>query len=191
MIVIDLEFTSFDFEKGDIVSIGAVDFLKPENTFYQEYRVRDDARVDEEARKVIGMTMEQLKDKNKPLFTEAIQEFIDWVNKTGHQIFAGQSMSGDMAYLLTNFRRAGVDWPWGWRTVDLHAYTFCHEWKKNGVQPLKENRHSAMGLSKECEMAGFKDPRKSEHNALHDAKITAECFSRWLFNKPMFKEFEE
>jgi len=191
MIVIDLEFSSLDANNGAILSIGAVDMLDPSREFYKEYRVFDGAAVVEESIAIAGFTKEQLHDKEKPTFEEAIQEFIDWVSKSKCTIFGAQNPLLDLTYLRNGFKRAGIDWPWGFRSVDLHSYVFCKIWGEKGVQPLREDGHSDMNLDAIARYAGFEIDRGDTHNALNDAKITAECFSRIMFDKKMFDEFNK
>jgi DNA polymerase III epsilon subunit-like protein len=45
MIVFDIETTGFDADKCAIVSIGALDFFNPENTFYQEAKIDADDKI--------------------------------------------------------------------------------------------------------------------------------------------------
>jgi len=71
----------------------------------------------------------------------------------------------------------------------------------NGKFLLDENRENAMGLSRILEFCGIPDKRiglkESEvekegesHNALEDARLEAECFSRLIYGKRLFSEFK-
>ncbi len=55
---------------------------------------------------------------------------------------------------------------------------------------LIEKDHSNMGLSNILKFCGLEDNRKA-HNALEDAKLTAECFSRLIYGKSLLKEFSQ
>ena len=60
MIVVDVETTGLYPNKNSIVSIGAVDFLNPVNTFYQECRIWRGAKISDQALEVNGFTKKQI-----------------------------------------------------------------------------------------------------------------------------------
>jgi len=190
MIVFDMEATSLDHNKGAMLSLGAVDLLDPTRTYYKEYRIWEGALVEDEALAVAGFNREQIQDQQKPLFKEAAQELIEWIQKSKSQILAGHNVMFDIQYLKAELNRAGIDWPLGHRSVDLHAIAFAKNWAENHTQPLREDGHSDMGLGNVAKYTGFTINRGTAHNALEDAKVTAECFSRLILDKKLFSEYD-
>ncbi len=78
MIVLDIETSSADPHRGSILSIGAVELEKPENTFYGECRLQDGAEIQDMALQVNGFTREQISDPEKPTVRELLVKFIAW-----------------------------------------------------------------------------------------------------------------
>jgi len=185
-----MEATSLDHVRGAMLSLGAVDLNDPKRTYYQEYRIWPGALVHDDALVVAGFTPEQIVDKNKPTFAEAAEEFIAWVDQSACTIIAGHNVMYDLMFLKEEMRRAKKEWKWGFRSVDLHAVAFCKVWAETKKQPLKEDGRSALSLDGVSGVAGITFRRGTAHNALEDAKLTAECFSRLLFKKKLFKEFD-
>ena len=55
---------------------------------------------------------------------------------------------------------------------------------------LVKDNHSDFTLGKVLNLCGIEDNRGS-HNALEDAKLTAECASRMLFGKKLLDEYKK
>jgi len=53
-----------------------------------------------------------------------------------------------------------------------------------------KNGNSVFGLSNTLRFVGMDDPR-NKHNALEDAKLEAEVFSRLVYGKNLIEEFKE
>ena len=75
------------------------------------------------------------------------------------------------------------------KIFDLHTLAQIIYYLKNNNFFMKED-HSDMGLTNTLEFCGMKDNRKA-HNALEDAKLTAECFSRLVYGKSLFLEYAQ
>ena len=189
MIVVDVETTGLDPKKHSIVSIGAVDFSKPENQFYQECRIWDGAKVSPEALEVNGFSEEEVRDPHKKTLEEVIKGFFKWVEKLPEKTIAGQDPSFDKGFLKASAERCGIEWTLGHRTVDLHSICYFHHLKKGINPPTKEGR-TALNLDKIANYVGLPEEPKP-HNALTGAKVEAEAFSRFVFGKLLLEEFEK
>ncbi|MDP3803920.1 MAG: hypothetical protein Q8Q87_00040, partial [Candidatus Omnitrophota bacterium] len=73
------------------------------------------------------------------------------------------------------------------RTIDLHTIAYWHYLKIGKEIPTKNN-HSALNLDSIIEHVGLPIKRKA-HNALEDAKLEGEAFSRLLRGKPLLPEY--
>lgn len=188
MIVVDVETTGLDPKKYSIVSIGAVDFKNPDRQFYAECKVWDGALVSEESLEINGFTEEQVRDTAKKSLEEITGEFKKWVDESSEVTLAGQNPSFDRDFLNDSFRRAGIDFKFAARNVDLHSVAYYDHIKKNISIPHK-NGHSDLSLNKIAEYAGLTEEPKP-HNALTGAKFEAEAFSRIMYGKQLLPEFE-
>ena len=89
----------------------------------------------------------------------------------------------------------------GYRAIDIQTVAQIRFLKENGKFKTKEGKND-MHLSAVMEMCKIKDPRKriaggkiikegTPHNALEDAKLTAECFSRIVYGKKLLNKYLE
>lgn len=189
MIVVDLEFSGLDFLKCGIWQIGAVEFENPENQFFEECRIDDEDLVEEDALKVVGKTEAGLRDKNKQSQKQLLEKFFEWCRKTKIKNFMCEGPQWDMGLLLVKANKHNLEFPFHHRAFDLHSIANLRYLQVKG-KLLIENDHSGMGLTNILKFCGMRDERK-EHNALEDAKLTAECLSRILNGKSIFKEYEK
>jgi DNA polymerase III epsilon subunit-like protein len=65
MMVVDVEASGTEYQKHSIVSIGAIDFDRPENRFYAECKLWEGAHVMEGALEVNGFTEAEITDPTK------------------------------------------------------------------------------------------------------------------------------
>src|SRR3989338_5668689 len=99
MIVVDLETSGLDPEKHGILSIGAVEFENPANTFYGECRLREGAIIDDEATKIHGFSEEQMRNCKKSA-KQLCEEFNLWSKRSEERTLAGQNLvSLDVPFL--------------------------------------------------------------------------------------------
>ena len=192
MVVFDLEFSGLDFtfSNTSILSIGAVSFENPEETFYKECRIWEGAEVEDEALKITGFTMEQITDPKKPLPHEITEEFIDWLKKYKDRTLGGQNIYTDYYMFVGELWRSKLKFQPGFRLVELHALAYQKYLQLGKEIPLHEG-FSELGLPKILRLCGIDFKGPIPHNALEDAKITAECFSRLINGKSILKEFED
>lgn len=189
MIVVDIEATSLNFEKSSILSIGAVSFDNPEKRFYAESRAYDDCDIDPKALEVAGFTIESIKDTNKPLPREILVDFISWLQQFDNQTLAGQNVHVDLKWLRAECQRSGINHKFGDRILDLHSIVYAKHLELGIPIPLY-NKRSNLGLDYILQFCGIGVTRKS-HNALEDALLEAECFSRIIKRKSLIDEYKE
>ena len=189
MIVVDLETTGLDAQKNSIASIGAVDFLDPSNVFYVECRIEEGAIISEESLKITGFTPESLRDKRRPSVKTVTQDFFWWCKKATARVLSGENPWLDASFLRKSSATYAIEWPFGHRLVDLHSICYAHylSW---GLPIPYERQGDGLGLDQIIEYLGIKADRKL-HNALADAKLEAEAFSRIIYGRPLFKEYTQ
>lgn len=192
MLAIDVEATGTEPSVHSIVSIGAIDILRPERRLYEECRKWDGAKVEDAALEVNGFSREEISDAAKQSEAELVRKFIAWALESGDQTFAGQNPSFDRDFLLHGALRAGhIDWRFAHRTIDTHTLCWMHMVKRNVVPPIdQEKKHSALNLDAVLIYCGI--PSEPEpHNALTGALCHAEVISRLLNDKKLLPEFEQ
>lgn len=192
MIVVDVETTGIYHKKNSIISIGAVDFFNPENFFYKECRIWDNAEIMPESLKINGFTIEQIKDPNKMSLAGAVRDFLSWANKCDDTTLAGHNPVFDILFLKDSAQRYKLEWNLGregiGRSIDLHTLCYSNHLKRGLNPPLKNDR-TDLNLNKVlCYVGLFDEPYP--HNALTGAKLEAEAFSRLIYGKNLIKEFK-
>jgi len=190
MIVVDMEATGTEPHKHSLLSIGAIDFSNPKNQFYEECRMWEGAHVMDEALKVSGFDAVSIKDPKKQTEKELVTHFLAWAATCQEQTIAGQNPSSDRDFIKYGCERAHINWPLAYRVIDLHSICYFHHIQK-GVTPPTTHKHSALNLNAILAYVGITEPQPKPHNGLTDATLEAECFSRLLYNKVMFEQFEK
>ncbi len=189
MIAIDIEASGLDARTDSIVSLGAIDVANPKNQFYEECRVWDGAHIDAGALKVNGFTKEEITDAAKKSEAELITAFIAWALEIeGNRTFSGQNTSYDRAYAQEACLRAGIEFPFAHRTLDVHTLAWMHMVKR-GINPPLENHRSRLDLDAILNYCGIPEEPKP-HNALTGAMCHAETISRLLYDEPLLPEFD-
>jgi DNA polymerase III epsilon subunit-like protein len=187
MIVIDTETSGLDPKKNSLLSIGAIDFENPERRFYGECRVFDSALISREALIVNGFTDESARDSSKMTDRELIIKFIEWASASSDTTFAGENPAFDRDFMKETALRYKLDWRFAHRTVDLHSIAYGYIRGQGRVLPMK-NGHTGQDLSATLTLVGMSDTRKA-HNALEDALLEAEAFSRLIYKKGLLPEY--
>ncbi len=192
-IVLDIETSGIDKLRCGIWQIGAIDLNNINEYFLQEARIDDEDTVSNAGKRtlfeVIGKTEEQLRDKNKQSQKQMIENFFNWVNKKPMKNFLCQNPQFDATFLDIKARKYNLEMPFHYRAFDMHSIAQLKYYDLNKKFLIK-NEHSDMGLTEILNFAGIKDNRK-KHNALEDAKLTAECFSRLMYGKNLFPEYTQ
>lgn len=190
MLVVDIEASGTEYNKHSIVSIGAVDFDRPENRFYQECRIWEGAHIMEGALAVNGFTEAEITDPSKKSEAEIVTEFLEWSQHLSDRTITGQNPSFDRDILKAAAERAGLSWDLAYRTIDTHTLCWMHIIKSGKTPPIDpQHRRSALDLDAVLNYCGI--PKEPEpHNALTGALSHAEVASRLLYDKKLLPEFE-
>ena len=182
MKVVDVETTGTEPEKHSIVSIGAVDFNSPERQFYDECRIWSGAEISLEALEVNGFTIKDIVSAKKKTLEKIIKEFVKW---SEDDVIGGGNPEFDRNFLKTSAKRYAVYWKPPLVTVDVRSLCYAHQIKKG-----QEVKTFGQKVDDTLQYVGLPAEPKP-HNALMGAKLEAEAFSRIIYGKPMFKEFEK
>jgi DNA polymerase III epsilon subunit-like protein len=188
MIVVDLEMTGLDVERHCIISLGAIDFFQPTRMLYLECRIRPGAEYDEQAFLVHGLSNDYL-SKQSLSEQQLLMQFSAWAGQSPTRVLMGQNVWTDAEFLRRAYELYHFDWLFGHRIIDLHSVAVAHHYLRGKMVPLK-NATTDLGLDKISQYCGIPKRNSDEpHNALTDAKFTAECLSRLLLGKPLLPEF--
>lgn len=188
MIVLDVETTGLLPDRCSILSIGAVDLDEPTNQFYDECRAWPDAHITEEALAINGFSREVVFDETKKSEAELIRDFIGWAtDRPQDRTLAAQNVSFDLSFVEAAAKRAGLESPFGKRTLDVHSLVWLHMVGR-GIVPPSMNHHSALNLDAALAYAGL-PPEPKPHNALMGALCHAEVIARIAYTKKVFPEF--
>ena len=205
MISLDIETSGGSPIEYGIWQIGAIELENPENQFLEEARIDEEDKIDDEALIITGKAEEELRDRNKQSQKEMIGNFFKWVDKIKMKNLLCHLPEFDQGFLRHKAKKyfnTDPFWPDYHRAFDLHtiAQTKFHE--INGKFLTKEDSNSDMGLNNIMKLCGINIERKKlengkitregkPHNAIEDAKLTAECFYRIMFGKNLFSEFSK
>lgn len=190
MLVVDVEASGTEPSKHSIVSVGALDLKNPANRFYEECRIWDGAHVMDEALGVNGFTKEQINDPDKQSEGDLTHAFLHWSDALEERTLAGQNVSFDRDFLKAAAHRAGhTDWPFAYRTIDVHTLCYMHI-VTHGMQPPAVHKRSALDLDAVLNYVGIPE-EPMPHNALTGALSHAEVISRLLYGRKLLPEFTQ
>lgn len=199
MIILDVETSGLNFNKCGIWQIGALDLENPKNTFLEEARIDYEDIIEEDALKTTDKKEENLRDKNKQSQKQLLENFSRWLEKAKIKNIICENPQFDWGFLVSKFRKYKLEIPFHHRTFDLHSISQSKFFEVNKKFLIKEN-HSNMSLPNTLEFCGIEDERRKvednkivkegkPHNALEDARLEAECFSRLIYGKNLLPEF--
>ena len=192
MIILDIETTGLNPERNSLVSIGAIDFYNPTNTFYGECKIKKGTKISKTALDINGFSVKELRDQSKQTVGDLVKSFSDWAQRsTSELILAGENVGRfDHKWLEHDAHANEIEWIFGYRSVDLHSLTVMDHYQRGISLPVKDNGVSALSLNKTLNYVGL--PAEPEpHNALTGAKYEAEAFSRLLTGKNLLEEFKK
>lgn len=199
MIVLDIETSGGNPIEHGIWQIGAVD-LNTMEEFLEEGKIDDKDKVSGEALMIIGKTEEELREKNKQSQKQLLEKFFKWLETRKMKTLLCHLPDFDQGFLRYKARKYfNIDpfWPDHHRAFDLHSIAQVKFFELNGKFLTKEDNNSDMGLRNILKLCGIKDERRSRetegkpHNALEDAKLTAECFNRLIYGTNLFPEYSK
>ena len=188
MIALDVETTGLDPKTCSIVSLGAVDIEHPENQFYDECGAWEGAHLSDEALAIHGFTREELTNGTRKSEAELIKAFVAWAtDRPQNRTLIAQNVSFDHDFVLQACKRAGLEFPFAKRTIDIHTLVWLHMEVKSVPQPVG-NHHSLISLDFALRYCGIPEEPKP-HNALTGALCHAEVFSRIAYTKKILPDF--
>ncbi|MFH1608109.1 MAG: 3'-5' exonuclease [archaeon] len=204
MIVFDIETSGLSSKKCGIISIGAVCLDDPNKEFYEEAKLDEEDVVEKGSIEVNGLMEEQMREGSKQTQKEMVKKFLRWVEEQDMKMLAGHNVGFfDLNFVKNKMEKYGLEFRTRYRSFDLCTAAQLKYFQINKEFLLDELRENAMNLSNVLKFCGIKDrrvkvdPRKgiveegTPHNALEDAKLTAECFSRLMYGKNLFPEFNK
>lgn len=189
MIILDVESSGLEAKDYSILSLGAVDLDDPTNQFYDECRVWDGAKIDEAALAINGFSEEEARDVSKKSEAELIASFVAWAtDRPENRTLAAQNVSFDYEFVRAACKRAGIDFPFAKRTVDVHSLAWLHMTKQGMVPPVGSH-HSLLSMSFILRYCGLPEEPKP-HNALTGALLHAEVISRIAYTKKLIRDYD-
>lgn len=189
MIVVDVETSGLNPELSSLVSIGAVNFEDRTQEFYEECKVFDGAEIAPEALAVNGFSKEQIVDSKKQSEAELIKKFAKWVSEQNavlqkthgyDHVIGAQAAYFDTSFLQAACKRAGINYMFGRRSVDLHAVSYAHHLAHRKPLPIKDGQIN-LSLNATLSYLGL-EPEPNPHIAITGARLEAEAFSRLIFD---------
>jgi len=191
MIVVDVETTGRNPRRHSIISIGAIDFDDPNREFYEECRIWNGAAIERKALEVNGFTEDNIRDPNKKTLEKIFKEFLEWTEFSDDRTLAGHNVGFDRDFLNASAMRYGIYWPFGYRTVDLHTLCYAHFLRRNIKPVINSNtKRTDINLDFVLSYVGL-NLRRDIHNALEDAKLEAEAFSRLIKGGSLLEEYKK
>jgi DNA polymerase III epsilon subunit-like protein len=187
MIVLDMEASGLDPNKHSLVSLGALDFNNPQNRFYEECRIDEDATYTDEALAVNGFSIEDIQDPQKQTVREMLQKYFDWAREIPDQTIAGQNVYFDRYYINESCRKHSLPNLIDKRIVDMHSVCLAKLLTLGKQVPLTD-KFSALNTDSILKFVGLAE-RKGAHHALDDALLEAEAFSRLIFGTGLLEEY--
>jgi len=189
MLILDIEASGTEYDKHSIVSIGALDFAKPERQFYGECKIWDGAHIMDGALEVNGFTKAEIIDPDKMTEAELVTQFLEWTQEVEDRTITGQNPSFDRDFLRTAAGRAHLPWDLAYRTLDTHTMCWMHIIKSGKYPPVDpQHRRSALDLDAVLNYCGIPE-EPQPHNALTGAKCHGEVTARLLYDKKLLPEF--
>ena len=110
MIVLDMEMSGLDVRRNSILSIGAVDFSKPDNRFYMECRLRKYGKFEPEALAVNGFSVKSIRDKKKISEEKLLKLFTKWGSEIKDRTVGGHNVQMDIKFLKYTLYKYNIDY---------------------------------------------------------------------------------
>lgn len=169
LLVIDLETTGVDPTTDSILQIGgsllAPDTLNEEASF--ETLVRPSSPISVESWRIHGLTADRL--ESAPPLLAAVAEFEAFAPQD--VLLGGHNVAFDVAFLKAAYADQGLDYRFDYHTIDVWSIAFF----VLGARGVGSGELSLDSLS---ELFGIS--RSHNHDALEDARLTAEILRRLL-----------
>lgn len=197
MIVVDIETSGADFTKCGILQIGAIELENPKNIFLENARLNEEYEIINATNlvnaksviEVVGMTEEQMRDKDKQSEKQLIENFFEFIKKCKIKNFICHNPQFDYGFIWTKANKYGLKVPFYHRTLDISTIALIRYFDIYKKFLIKED-YTDMGLKNILNFVGMEDNRNA-HNALEDCELEAECFSRLIYGKNLFSKFSK
>ena len=196
MIFLDIETSGLLPSRNGIWQIGALDINNPSNTFLEEAKIDITDEASEKSLRYLNKTEDYIRDEKKQTQFDLMRNFFSWVNSDQKiKSVVCQNPKLDLSFIEFKAEKYMLSNPLHYRSFDLHSTAQMIYNKVNGCFLMETNSdmkgiHSGMGLTNVLEFCGMKDNRGA-HNALEDAKLGAECFSRLVYGKNLLTEYSQ
>ncbi|WP_397571928.1 DNA polymerase III subunit epsilon [Silanimonas sp.] len=164
-VILDTETTGLSWEKGNrVVEIGCVELLerRPTRRHFQRY-LNPEREMEPGAAEVTGLTWDFLRDK--PLFHEVAQEFLDFIR--GSELVI-HNAAFDVGFLNAELARLGPEYG----RIDDHVIGVLDTLALS-KQRFPGQRHSLDAL---CKRLGVDNGHRTLHGALLDAELLADVY---------------
>lgn len=205
IIIFDTETTGLNAKTNSIVSLGAVDPDRPEDTFYEECRVFDGAEISPDALKVNGFDVNEITDVSKQTLKDLYFNFEKYVKSHNADVLSGFNVSRfDLKFLANTAKR--YDLPWELPTkyfdlkddfedmiynnpkfIDLKVQIDRLFPPRNGnSDPEKKNYIS---LNRSLKYFGIEDEPRP-HNALGGARFATELYGLFYLKSHFLREYD-
>ena len=189
MIVLDIETTGLDPEIHGLLSIGAIDLQNPSESFYEECRIREGEKIDDNALDVNGFTLDECRDKNKQSTRDLIQHFDAWLATRSIKMIGGLHIGTfDVPFYNKKAIQVGIRTRLHRRSIDLHSITYAKMQELGKVVPMTDGWSVMDTDFIHPFFFFFKEPKP--HNALNGAKWEAESLFRLMYGKNLLPEFK-
>lgn len=187
MIILDIETTGLDPMDNGLLSIGAIDYTMPSYTFYIECRIREGEKIDPEALKINGFSLDEVKDKTKLSTREALIKFDEWLKTRPIKMIGGLHISAfDVPFINKKALQCGVRLKLHKRTIDLHSIAYARMQQLGRIVPLTDG-WSVMDTDYIYPFCGLPKQPKPQ-NSLNGARWEAEALSRIIYGKNLITE---
>jgi DNA polymerase III epsilon subunit-like protein len=189
MIALDIETSGRNKVDCGIWQIGAVDLITLEE-FLGECRIDDEDLVELGAVKVHRKNENYLRNYERKSQRELLENFSLWVGEPREmRDFLCQGPDMDVGFIGIKLRKYGMR-NFRQRSFDLHTIAQTKYHSLHG-KFLSKGSRSDMDLVNILKFCGFKGDSRKNHNALEDAKLTGECFSRLIKGRALFPEYSK
>ncbi len=189
MVVLDIETSGLNPNEHGLLSIGAVDLMRPKEIFYIECRLRRGETYDKNALYVNGFDKQNIKDPAKPRPREAIDQFDRWLKQRSVKVIAGLHVAAfDVPFLNAKAEQTRSALRLHRRSVDLHSIAYAKMLSLKKLVPLTDG-WSVMDVDSIYPFCGL-PLEPTPHNALNGAKWEAECFYRLIYSKGLYAQFK-
>jgi DNA polymerase-3 subunit epsilon len=171
MIVFDVETSGLNEDVNGVLGLGAI-MLPGGETFYHEPRLIDELEAHPKALEVNGFTEEEVRSNARIAMPDTLKAFTKWAKKADDMILAGWNTTFDFRFLNAEYARCELDWPFGYRVVDIQSIAYTVMRIRDQWTPM-HNGYSTVGLNYTLKWLKL-PPEPDPHNALTGAQCNVD-----------------